>query len=169
MFTDGKYRTDEKWLDKDNNKFAPFTHYCVGGNTKVYGSALLRMRESDFTEVKHYGGTSPAWPLGYKDFEPYYTKAEKLYHVHGKRGVDPTEPPASEEYPYAPLKLEPRMEEIFKAFQNQGLNPAPLAIGVKLPKDSKVRTSKLNLSMFDGYPDPTESKADAHVLSLIHI
>ena len=166
VFTDGKYRTDEKWLDKDNNKFAPFTHYCVGGNTKVYGSALLRMRESDFTEVKHYGGTSPAWPLGYKDFEPYYTKAEKLYHVHGKRGVDPTEPPASEEYPFEPLELEPRMKEVFKAFQNQGLNPAPLAIGVKLPKDRKVKTSKLNLSMFDGYPDPTESKADAHVIAL---
>ena len=166
VFTDGKYRTKEQWLDKNNNAFEPFTHYCVGGNTKMYGAALLRMRESDFNEVKHFDGTSPAWPLKYNDFESYYTKAEKLYHVHGKRGVDPTEPPASEPYPYPALTLEPRMKEVYKAFQDQGLNPAPLAIGVKLPKDNKVKTAKLELSFFDGYPDPTESKADAHIIAL---
>ena len=166
IFTDGKYRTKEKWLDKTNNEFEPFTHYCVGGNTKMYGAALLRMRESDFGEVKHYDGISPSWPISYSDIEPYYLQAEKMYHVHGKRGIDPTEPSASDNYPYPPLKMEPRMKEIFNKFQKQGLNPAPLAIGVKLPKDSKVKTSKLNLSLFDGYPDPTESKADAHVIAL---
>ena len=166
VFAEGKYRTKEKWVDKAEKEFAPFTHYCVGGNTKMYGSALIRMRESDFSDVKHYGGISPSWPLGYNDFEPYYTKAEKLYHVHGKRGVDPSDPPASSEYPYPALKLEPRMKEIYKSFQDLGLNPSPLPIGVKLAKDEKIKTSKMNLSLFDGYPDPTESKADAHVIAL---
>ena len=41
---------------------------------------------ADFGEVIHHGGISPAWPLRYEDFEPYYTKAEQLYHVHGQRG-----------------------------------------------------------------------------------
>ncbi len=59
VFTDGKYRTSEKWLDKEEKEFAPFTHYCVEGNTKMYGAALLRMRESDFEEVKDCGGVSP--------------------------------------------------------------------------------------------------------------
>lgn len=166
VFTDGKYRTKEKWVDKENNEFEPFTHYCVGGNTKMYGAALLRMRESDFNEVKHFGGVSPSWPIDYSTFEPYYSKAEKLYHVHGKRGVDPTDPPASADFPYPALKLEPRMKEIYKAFQDQGLNPSPLPIGVKLGKDEKVKKAKVNLSLFDGYPDPTESKADAHVVAL---
>ncbi len=166
VFTDGKYRTTEKWVDKEEKEFEPFTHYCVGGNTKMYGSALLRMRESDFSDVKHYGGISPSWPITYDDLEPYYTIAEKLYHVHGKRGVDPTDPPASSDYLYSPLKLEPRMKEIYKSFQDLGLNPSPLPIGVKLAKDEKIRKSKINLSLFDGYPDPTESKADAHVIAL---
>ncbi len=163
---EGKYRADEKWLDKDNNEFDPFTHYWVGGNTKMYGAALLRMRESDFGEVQHYGGISPAWPLSYQDFEPYYTEAEELYKVHGKRGIDPYEGPASKPYPYPALKYEPRMKEMAKALKLKGLNPAPIPIGISLPKDQKKRNAKTELSLFDGYPDPTESKADAHVVAL---
>ena len=34
----------------------------------------------------HHGGTSPAWPLGYQDFEPWYARAEQLYVVHGAAG-----------------------------------------------------------------------------------
>ncbi len=30
-----------------------------------------------------------------RDFEPYYAEAERLFHVHGQRGEDPNEPPAS--------------------------------------------------------------------------
>ena len=65
VFTNGRYLTKEKWLDGDGKEFGPYTHYWVGGNTKMYGAALLRLRETDFQETKHYGGTSPAWPLSY--------------------------------------------------------------------------------------------------------
>ena len=166
VYTEGKYRTKEEWLDKDENAFAPFTHYCVGGNTKMYGAALLRMKVSDFNVVKHYGGDSPAWPLSYDDFETYYMQAEELYHVRGERGIDPTEGPASKPYLYPALEQEPRMKEIYEELQKQGLKPSPIPIGVRLPKDKKTRTAKVNLSLFDGYPDPTESKADAHVIAL---
>ena len=88
LFIAGRYNPDEEWLDKDGNTFKPSTHYYVGGNTKFYGAALLRLREKDFEEVQHYGGVSPAWPLKYKDFQPYYLKAETLYSVHGERGTD---------------------------------------------------------------------------------
>ena len=33
------------------------------------------------------------------DFAPYYDAAEALFHVHGARGEDPTEPPATRPYP----------------------------------------------------------------------
>jgi FAD binding domain len=36
----------------------------VGGQTKFYGAALYRFRESDFRAVEHACGTSPAWPFG---------------------------------------------------------------------------------------------------------
>ena len=50
--------------------------------------------------VRHHGGISPAWPIAYDDLEPYYTQAEHLYLVHGEHGEDPTEGPASAQYPF---------------------------------------------------------------------
>ena len=35
----------------------------------------------------------PPGRCGYDVFEPYYAEAEALFHVHGQRGEDPTEPP----------------------------------------------------------------------------
>ena len=166
VFTRGRYRTKEQWLDADDSPFEPFTHYCVGGNTKMYGAALLRMRESDFDEVHHFDGISPAWPIKYADFEKYYTEAEYLYSVHGTRGLDPTEPPASKPYPFPALEPEPRMKKLFEDFQRLGCHPAPLAIAVRPGDDKPYPQAKVNLSYFDGYPDLTEAKADAHVVAI---
>ena len=102
VFIDAKYKAREVWYDRHGKEFHPGIHYYVGGNTKVYGAALLRFRKEDFWEIKHHGGISPAWPITYEDLEPYYTKAERLYQVHGERGLDPTEPPASEPYLHPP-------------------------------------------------------------------
>jgi choline dehydrogenase-like flavoprotein len=57
----------------------------VGGNSKVYGAALFRMRERDFDEIVHKDGVSPAWPLKYDAFEPYYAEAERLFHPMNRR------------------------------------------------------------------------------------
>ena len=57
----------------------------------------------DFGELRHHDGLSPAWPISYEQMEPYYTRAEQLYQVHGARGEDPTEPPASAPYPRPPV------------------------------------------------------------------
>jgi choline dehydrogenase-like flavoprotein len=84
IFKKERYRAPERWYDPQGESFSPLINYAVGGNTKIYGAALLRMRERDFEEVKHQEGISPEWPLKYKDFEPYYTEAEKLYQVHGQ-------------------------------------------------------------------------------------
>src|SRR2546427_7180837 len=82
---EGKYQTKEIWRDRDGKELHPHTNYYVGGNTKFFGAALFRLRQEDFGEIRHYGGVSPAWPLSYEDLEPYYTRAEQLYHVHGQR------------------------------------------------------------------------------------
>jgi choline dehydrogenase-like flavoprotein len=92
LFGKERYVTTETWYDKSGAPFRPHAQYFVGGNTKVYGAILFRFRERGFGEVRHYGGVSPAWPVTYADFEPYYTEAEKLYLVHGQECEDPTEP-----------------------------------------------------------------------------
>ena len=53
VFIDNKYKAKETWKDKDGGTFHPGIHYNVGGNSKVYGAALLRMRQQDFSEVKN--------------------------------------------------------------------------------------------------------------------
>jgi choline dehydrogenase-like flavoprotein len=165
VFEQQRYLAKESWYDKHDQPFSPYTHYCVGGNTKVYGAALLRMREHDFDEVRHFGGVSPAWPIGYRDLEPYYTEAERMYSVHGQRGLDPHDPPVSAPYPHAPLPHEPRMKELFDDLTAEGARPFPIPIGVRLG-DKPHREAPVRLGLFDGYPDPTESKADAHVVGV---
>ena len=43
-----RYHTQEQWYDKDGKTFRPQTGYWVGGNTKVYGAALLRIARTRF-------------------------------------------------------------------------------------------------------------------------
>ena len=166
VVTAGRYRTTEQWYDNNDKPFKPFIHYNVGGNSKMYGAALFRFRESDFTEVNHFGGVSPAWPFGYETLENYYSQAERLYTVHGKRGVDPTEPPAENEYPLPPLPYEPMIQNLENSLQQLGLNPFPLPMGVKLPQDYTAIEAPVILENFDGFPDLTESKADGQVTCL---
>ena len=124
----GRYNTKDMWLNQFGEQFNPHNHYWVGGNTKMYGAVLFRLRRQDFGEIKHHGGTSPAWPLSYDDFAPWYTKAEQLYSVHGQRGVDPTDPPG-DPYPFPPVSHEPRIQEVVNDIQKLGLHPVPAAGG----------------------------------------
>ena len=82
VFVDGRYISKDTWFDPDGKPFQPQVHYFVGGATKLYGAALYRLRPEDFGELRHVDGISPAWPLSYDDFEPWYTQAEQLYQVH---------------------------------------------------------------------------------------
>ena len=126
---DAHYNTNESWLDKDGKDLHPHTNYYVGGNTKFYGAALFRLRKEDFGELRHHGGISPAWPISYDDLEPYYTQAENLYQVHGNRGEDPTEPPASSPYPWPAVSHEPRIQQLSDDFARSGLKPFHVPIG----------------------------------------
>src|SRR3954463_4606447 len=129
---EGRYQTTETWRDRDGKDLHPHTNYCVGGNTKFYGAALFRLRKQDFGEIRHHGGVSPAWPISYDELEPYYTQAERMYHVHGERGEDPTEPPASSPYPHPAVTHETRIEELSDHFTAEGLKPFHTPLGVQL-------------------------------------
>lgn len=168
VFEQKRYLAKETWYDKDDTPFEPYTHYWVGGNTKVYGAALLRMREDDFGAVRHYGGSSPAWPFGYDVLEPYYAEAEQLYSVHGTRDPewrDPFDPPSSRDYPFPPISPEPRIAELMSDLRALGTRPFPVPLGVRLREHDRA-ASPTRLSQFDGYPDLTEAKADAHVVAV---
>src|SRR6185437_14739617 len=168
VFVDATYQAKETWYGRDGSAFRPGLHYFVGGNSKVYGAALFRLRERDFGEVRHKDGISPAWPLGYDLFEPYYTPAEALYHVHGQRGEDPTEPWSSAPYAYPPVKHEPRIQDLSDLLRREGLHPFHLPLGIKLdqnPDGSATTYSPcIRCDTFDGFPCPFNGKADAQVI-----
>jgi len=161
---EGKYNTREVWRDGDGRELHPHTNYGVGGNTKFYGAALFRLRREDFGEIKHWGGLSPAWPIEYEELEPYYTRAERLYHVHGERGVDPTDPPASAPYPYPPVSHEPRIQQLHDDFARLGLRPFHVPLGVMLDEQDPRRSRCIRCDTCDGHPCLVAAKADAQVV-----
>jgi choline dehydrogenase-like flavoprotein len=168
VFVEGRYQAPEVWYGKTGETFHPGLHYFVGGNSKVYGAALFRLREQDFGELQHAGGVSPAWPLGYEVFEPYYCEAEALFHVHGARGEDPTEPWSSKPYAYPPVLHEPRIQALNDRLVKEGLHPFHLPLGIKLdqnPDGSATTYSPcIRCDAFDGFPCAINAKADAQVI-----
>ncbi len=161
---DGRYQTQERWRDSAGRDLHPHTNYWVGGNTKFYGAALFRLRREDFGELRHHGGTSPAWPISYADLEPYYTEAEHLYEVHGERGVDPTEPAAATPYPHPPVSHEPRMQQLSDDFARLGCRPFHVPLGVMLDERSRRRSRCIRCSTCDGHPCLVNAKSDAQVV-----
>ncbi len=167
VFVDAAYQADATWYDKHGKAFHPGLHRFVGGNSKVYGAALFRLRERDFEAIRHADGVSPEWELKYDVFEPYYDEAERLFHVHGADGEDPTEPPRSRPYAYPPVTHEPRMQQLADTFARRGLHPFHMPLGILLDeRDGRVMRGSpcIRCDAFDGYPCPTNGKADAEVI-----
>jgi choline dehydrogenase-like flavoprotein len=161
---EGKYNTNEIWRDAAGRDLHPHTNYWVGGNTKFYGAALFRMRERDFGELKHADGVSPTWPITYGDLEPYYTRAERLYHVHGERGADPTDPPGSAPYPHPAVTHEPRIQQLADDFARQGLRPFHVPLGIMLNEQQPQQSPCIRCSTCDGHPCLVSAKSDAQVV-----
>jgi choline dehydrogenase-like flavoprotein len=159
-----RYHTKEVWRDKDGKTLHPHTNYYVGGNTKFYGAALFRLRERDFGQVEHHGGISPAWPITYEDLEPYYTKAERLYDVHGQRGEDPTDPASSGDYPFPAVSHEPRIQALADDFARQGLKPFHVPLGIRLDEKNPTTSRCIRCDTCDGFPCLVHAKADAQVM-----
>jgi choline dehydrogenase-like flavoprotein len=165
VFGDAKYTADETFYDRHDRPFRPELHYCVGGNSKVYGAALLRLLPSDFGDVQHAGGVAPAWPLSYQDMEPYYARAERLFWVHGKHGEDPFAGPSSQDYAYPCVQHEPRIQQLSDGLEKLGLHPFHLPLGVHLTQDADGRASTdsrcIRCDRVDGFPCLIGAKADA--------
>ena len=159
-----RYRISEHWLDENGREFRPYTHYCVGGNTKFWGSVLYRLRREDFEEVEHADGVSPAWPITYDALEPYYERAERLYHVRGQHGVDPTEV-ARGPFPYDAVPHAAAMEGIVCDLRKLGLHPSPLPLGLLRPgeADGCVLCNTCN-----SFPCKVGAKSDAEVCCVRH-
>jgi choline dehydrogenase-like flavoprotein len=162
VFRDRRYQTDERWVDASGTTFAPETHYVVGGNTKVFGATLPRFRASDFDDVEHAEGVSPAWPISYDTLAPYYAEAERVFGVHGMAGDDPTDPPRTEPFPEGAIVHEAAIQELGARLSDQGLHPYHLPMGV----DAGEGGGCVLCGTCDGFPCKLRAKHDAETAAL---
>jgi choline dehydrogenase-like flavoprotein len=166
VFVDGRYISADTWYDADGKAFQPQVHYYVGGATKLYGAALYRLRPQDFGELQHVDGVSPAWPVDYETFEPYYTKAEWLYQVRGTHGEDPTEGPWSKQYPWPALTHEPRIQQISDDLERAGYHPFHAPCGVLYDEADRARSTCIRCTWCDGFPCLVHAKSDAETMAM---
>ena len=166
VFVDNRYVSKDTWYDERGKAFQPGIHYYVGGQTKFYGAALYRLRREDFGELGHHDGLSPAWPISYDEFEPYYTKAEQLYEVHGARGEDPTEPSASAPYPFPAVSHEPRIQQLSDDLARAGYHPFHAPCGVRLNERAPEASVCIRCATCDGFPCLVQAKSDAEIFGV---
>ncbi len=152
-----RYRTTETWLDEAGQPFRPYTHYCVGGNTKFWGTVMYRLRPEDFKELRHADGVSPAWPIDYDALAPYYDRAEAMYDVHGEAGADPTEGPRGA-YPFPPVPHSAVVGAIVDRLKAQGLHPSPLPLA--------LRANCVYCDTCNSFPCKIHAKGDAEVCAV---
>ena len=157
VWKDLRYRTTETWLDERGQPFRPYTHYCVGGNTKFWGTVMYRLRPEDFGAVEHLDGISPAWPIDYDTLAPFYDRAERLYEVHGQQGLDPTEGRRGP-FPFPPVAHSRVVGEIVDRLRDQGLHPSPLPLG--------LRENCIFCNTCNSFPCKIHAKSDADVCAV---
>jgi choline dehydrogenase-like flavoprotein len=165
VWIERRYQARERWADADGREFAPYTHYCLGGNTKFWGSVLYRLRREDFQATEHAEGVSPAWPIDYEALAPYYDRAERLYHVRGDHRFDPTEPPRGP-FPYPAVPHSGRMAQIVDQLKGEGLHPSPLPLGLRGPGEAD---GCMLCDTCNSYPCRIDAKSDADVCCLRRI
>jgi choline dehydrogenase-like flavoprotein len=166
VFGANRYVSPETWHTRDGKPFQPQVHYYVGGATKLFGTALYRLRKEDFGELRHYDGLSPAWPIGYEELEPYYTLGERLYQVHGEHGVDPTDPPASAPYPAPPVSHEPRIQKLADDLAAAGYHPFHAPAAIMLNEADMAYSTCIRCQTCDGFPCLVQAKCDAEMISV---
>ena len=154
----GKYMTRER-MEVSGSTIRYPQYAFVGGQTKLYGAALYRLRKEDFGQLNFPDGVSPAWPIAYDDLEPYYCQAEELYKVHGSAAEDPTEPPHSRPYPFRAVAHESAVQPFLRKLQKQGFNPSSIPKAIDLGDGGNCTFC----STCDAYACPTHGKMDTEV------
>ena len=76
---DGAFLSRERWVDGRGRAVTPEERFNVGGKTKWYGAALLRMADREFLPDPAH--QCLGWPITAGELSPYYAEAERLIGV----------------------------------------------------------------------------------------
>ena len=81
----------------------------------------------DFGELHHVDGLSPAWPLTYDDFEPWYTRPSGSTRCTATAARTRPRATARKPYPWPAVSHEPRIQQLFDDLADGRLPPVPRA------------------------------------------
>jgi len=139
----GLCRLREPWLDRQGKPFFPHEYLSLGGKTKWYGAALLRLPPAEF-QPDPEGGLL-GWPIGYAELEPFYDAAERLLDVRT-------------------FAIEPNLQTLVAALRRSDVRwqASPLPLGLS----PKILEHVEEARHFDGYASPMNLKSDAEVCLL---
>jgi len=133
---------------------------CVGGQSVFYAAVSFRFREDDFNVHPEIVTDSNArWPYTYADLEPYYSEAEKILHIAGEAGSDPTEPWRSAPFPQKSKELSPTSRLIAEAATTLGMHPFPLPLAINYGATA-VRKSCVGCATCNSFACAIEAKND---------
>jgi len=139
-------------------EYAP-TLQSIGGPTKFYGSALYRLREMDFNHTRLESGESAAWPVSYRELEPHYSDAEKIYAVHGSSAGDPTDPPRATPFPYPPIPHQGLVKSLVERMEVNGTEVCHIPRGLDYRDGGKC----VLCATCDGYYCRLDAKMDSEI------
>lgn len=134
ILLDRKYQSETAVVRENGARQHP--DELVGGNSVIYGTASLRLREPDFTmqsllsTPERPESAFVDWPISYGDLEPHYREAEELLGVAGTAGADPMESPRSTPYPFPPAPYSTSAQILSDVATARGLRPFPLPVAI---------------------------------------
>ena len=165
MFVDGRYISEDTWYDEQGKPFQPQVHYFVGGATGCTGLRSTGCARRTSANCATTTGSRPAGPSPTTRWSPT-TQAEQLYQVHGARGEDPTEPPASAPYPFPAVSHEPRIQQLFDDLAAAGHQPFHAPCGIMLNEGNMPYSRCVRCATCDGFPCLVHAKSDAEVMAV---
>ena len=86
--------------------------------------------------------------------------------MHGARGEDPTEPPASAPYPFPAVSHEPRIQQLSDDLEAAGHHPFHAPCGIMLDEANMPYSRCVRCPDCDGFPCLVHAKSDAEVLAV---
>jgi choline dehydrogenase-like flavoprotein len=86
--------------------------------------------------------------------------------VHGVRGEDPTEGPASAPYPFPAVSHEPRIQQLADDLEAAGYRPFHAPCGIRLNEPNMPYSACVRCQNCDGFPCAVHGKSDAEVLGV---
>ncbi|WP_027084600.1 GMC family oxidoreductase [Cohnella panacarvi] len=142
----------------------------VGGGTRVYGAQAWRFHADDFRMATRYGipdGSSLSdWPIGYRELEPYYERAEWEVGVSGDGEAHPSYGRRQRPYPMPALPGTAEAALLARGAAKLGweTGPVPLLIN-SVERDGRPACGRCGQCV--GFACPTNSKNGGHNTMLV--